>query len=90
MYPESAIKFPTAAEARKMIEDKEPKIDNQKVRKYLEAAIRKAIKKGHSYAICNIEYPDSNYKSTVDFFTGLGYDVYFNHTPYADYIEVRW
>jgi hypothetical protein len=90
MYPESAIKFPTAAEARKMIEDKEPKIDNQKVRKYLEAAIRKAIKKGHSYATCSIKYPDSNYKSTVDFFTELGYEVYFQHTPYADYIEVRW
>lgn len=83
------MSFPTAEEARKMI-NKKPEINNQKVRKYLKAAIRKAIRKGHSYAICNIQYPDSNYKSTADFFTELGYDVSFNHTSYADYIEVRW
>jgi len=83
------IKFPTAAEARKMI-NKKPKNDNQKVRKHLEAAIRKAIKKGHSYAICYTQYSDSTYKSTADFLTELGYDVSFNHTSYADYIEVRW
>ena len=81
--------FLTAEEARKMI-NKKPEVDNKKVRKHLEAAIRKSIKEGYSYATCNIEYSDSNYKSTADFFTELGYDVSFNHTPYADYIEVRW
>lgn len=79
----------TAAEARKII-DKKPKIDNQMVRKRLEAGIRNAIKKGYSYTTCHIKYPESNYKSTVDFFTELGYEVYFHHTSYADYIEVRW
>ena len=83
------MSFPTAEEARKMI-NKKPEADNQKARKRLEAAIRKAIKKGYSYAIYHIEYSDSNYKSTADFFTELGYDVSFNHTPYSDYIEVRW
>lgn len=85
------MSFPTAAEARESINKKfETNKDNQRVRKCLETNIKNAIKKGYSYASCRIGYPRSNYKSTVDFFTKLGYEVYFHHTSYVDYIEVRW
>lgn len=78
------------AKAKSMLRSNPEQKENKKAIKSLKKRIRKNIRKGYSYASYTISRSERFYEKTVKYFKDLGYEVYFHHTSYTDYIEVRW
>ena len=78
------------ARAKSMLRSNPEGKENRKAIKSLKKKIRKNIKEGYSHASYNISHSDKFYEKTIKYFKDLGYDVEIYHTPYSDYIGVRW